>query len=40
MENRKAFDLKGVLIVYNFFVVGLSIYMIYEVSHHIGLSST
>lgn len=32
MENRKAFDLKGVLIVYNFSVVALSIYMIYEVS--------
>lgn len=32
MENRKAFDLKGVLIVYNFGVVALSIYMIYEVS--------
>lgn len=32
MENRKAFDLKGVLIVYNFSVVALSLYMIYEVS--------
>lgn len=32
MENRKAFDLKGVLIVYNFSVVALSVYMIYEVS--------
>lgn len=32
MENRKAFDLKGVLIVYNFGVVALSLYMCYEVS--------
>lgn len=31
MENRKAFDLKGILIVYNFGVVALSLYMIYEV---------
>lgn len=30
MENRKGFDLKGVLIVYNFSVVALSVYMIYE----------
>lgn len=33
MENRKAFDLKGVLIVYNFGVVALSLYMCYEVGH-------
>lgn len=33
MQNRKAFDLKGVLIVYNFGVVALSLYMCYEVSH-------
>lgn len=33
MENRKAFDLRGVLIVYNFSVVALSLYMIYEVRH-------
>ena len=32
MENRKAFDLKGVLVVYNFSVVALSLYMCYEVS--------
>lgn len=32
MENRKAFDLKGILIVYNFSVVALSLYMCYEVS--------
>jgi len=31
MENRKAFDLKGVLIFYNFGVVALSLYMVYEV---------
>ncbi|XP_068594700.1 elongation of very long chain fatty acids protein 7a isoform X2 [Brachionichthys hirsutus] len=30
MENRKAFDLKRVLIVYNFGIVALSLYMIYE----------
>ncbi|XP_061623825.1 elongation of very long chain fatty acids protein 7a isoform X1 [Phyllopteryx taeniolatus] len=34
MENRKAFDLKGVLVVYNFSVVALSLYMCYEVSRH------
>lgn len=32
MENRKPLDLKGVLILYNFGVVALSVYMIYEVS--------
>lgn len=32
MENRKPLDLKGVLIVYNFGVVALSLYMCYEVS--------
>uniref|UniRef100_A0A8C6V2S3 Elongation of very long chain fatty acids protein n=1 Tax=Neogobius melanostomus TaxID=47308 RepID=A0A8C6V2S3_9GOBI len=31
MKNRKAFDLKNVLIVYNFAVVGLSLYICYEV---------
>ncbi|XP_020503986.1 elongation of very long chain fatty acids protein 7a [Labrus bergylta] len=30
MENRKAFDLKGILIVYNFGIVALSVYMSYE----------
>ncbi|XP_039591613.1 ELOVL fatty acid elongase 8b [Polypterus senegalus] len=30
MENRKAFDLKAVLITYNFSLVGLSSYMFYE----------
>ncbi|PWA15840.1 hypothetical protein CCH79_00008932 [Gambusia affinis] len=30
MENRKGFDLKGVLIIYNFSVVALSLYMCYE----------
>nr|XP_040050838.1 elongation of very long chain fatty acids protein 7a isoform X1 [Gasterosteus aculeatus aculeatus] len=30
MENRKALDLRGVLIVYNFGVVALSLYMCYE----------
>lgn len=32
MENRKPLDLKGVLVLYNFSVVALSVYMIYEVS--------
>lgn len=32
MENRKPLNMKGVLILYNFFVVALSVYMIYEVS--------
>lgn len=30
MKNRKAFDLKKVLIIYNFSVVALSVYMCYE----------
>ncbi|TRY88670.1 hypothetical protein DNTS_025689 [Danionella cerebrum] len=30
MENRKPFELKQILIVYNFSVVALSLYMIYE----------
>ncbi|KAJ8380839.1 hypothetical protein SKAU_G00016170 [Synaphobranchus kaupii] len=30
MENRKPFDLKRILIVYNFGVVALSLYMVYE----------
>ncbi|XP_034026403.1 elongation of very long chain fatty acids protein 7a [Thalassophryne amazonica] len=30
MENRKGFDLKGLLIAYNFGVVALSLYMCYE----------
>ncbi|XP_013999780.1 elongation of very long chain fatty acids protein 7 [Salmo salar] len=30
MENRKPFDLKNAMIVYNFSIVGFSIYMIYE----------
>lgn len=32
MENRKPFDLKKVLVIYNFSVVALSLYMCYEVS--------
>lgn len=32
MENKKSFDLKKVLIIYNFGVVALSLYMCYEVS--------
>lgn len=31
MENRKPFDLKNIMIVYNFSVVGFSLYLIYEV---------
>ncbi|CAL9707531.1 unnamed protein product [Knipowitschia caucasica] len=30
MENRKAFDLKNILILYNFSVVALSLYLCYE----------
>ncbi|CDQ79816.1 unnamed protein product [Oncorhynchus mykiss] len=30
MENRKPFDLKNAMVVYNFSIVGFSIYMIYE----------
>lgn len=37
MENRKAFDLKGVLVVYNFSVVALSLYMSYEVGQRVTL---
>lgn len=33
MENRKPFDLKKPMIVYNFSIVALSLYMIYEVCH-------
>lgn len=32
MENKKPFDLKKVLVIYNFSVVALSLYMCYEVS--------
>lgn len=32
MENRKPFDLKYVLIVYNFSLVALSIYIVHQVS--------
>lgn len=35
MENRKPFDLKQVLIVYNFSVVAFSLYMCYEVCNGI-----
>lgn len=35
MENRKSLDLKGVLVLYNFSVVALSVYMIYEVSQSV-----
>lgn len=35
MENRKPLDLKGVLILYNFSIVALSVYMIYEVSQSV-----
>lgn len=33
MENRKPFDLKKPMIAYNFSIVALSLYMIYEVCH-------
>lgn len=32
MENRKPFNLKPVLVIYNFSVVALSLYMCYEVN--------
>lgn len=32
MENRKAFELKHLLIVYNFSLVVLSVYIVYQVS--------
>lgn len=32
MENRKPFDLKRVLVIYNFSVVAYSLYMCYEVN--------
>lgn len=33
MENRKPFDLKQPMIIYNFSIVAFSIYMIYEVGN-------
>lgn len=33
MANRKPFQLKEAMIVYNFLLVGLSIYIVYEVSN-------
>lgn len=38
MENRKPFDLKQPMIIYNFGIVVFSLYMIYEVGNHGGLS--
>ena len=32
MENRKPFDLKYILIVYNFSLVALSIYIVHQAS--------
>lgn len=32
MENRKPFELRQIMVFYNFGVVALSIYMTYEVS--------
>lgn len=40
MANRKPFQLKGPMIVYNFALVALSIYIVYEVSTHFLKSST
>lgn len=34
MENRKPFDLKRPMIIYNFSIVAFSLYMIYEVGYH------
>lgn len=33
MENRKPFDLKRPMIIYNFSIVVFSLYMIYEVGN-------
>ena len=38
MENRKAYSLREVLIVYNLALVALSAYMVYEVSIMLELS--
>lgn len=38
MENRKAYSLREVLIVYNLALVALSAYMVYEVSTTLELS--
>lgn len=38
MENRKAYSLREVLIVYNLALVALSAYMVYEVSITLELS--
>lgn len=38
MENRKPFDLKRPMIIYNFSIVAFSLYMIYEVGNHCGFS--
>ncbi len=37
MENRKPFDLKRPMIIYNFSIVMFSVYMIYEVREHVSL---
>lgn len=34
MANRKPLNLKKFMVLYNFFLVGLSIYIVYEVSCH------
>lgn len=34
MANRKPFQLKEAMIVYNFTLVALSIFIVYEVRHH------
>ena len=39
MDNRKPFDLKNVMIVYNFSIVAFSLYMIYEVSERSDIKS-
>ena len=39
MENRKAFDLKNTMVLYNFSIVGLSSYMIYEVGYVIMMTT-
>lgn len=40
MANRKPFQLKEAMIAYNFLLVGLSIYIVYEVSHSKALNES
>lgn len=39
MENRKPFELKRLMIIYNFSIVAFSLYMVYEVSYQSATNS-